>query len=126
MYLFFKHLHMSLAMLSLLGFIVRSIWAFTGSNLLNKKVVKVLPHIIDTFLLISAIVLVVMIGIYPFTASGAWITAKVIALFFYIGFGTMTIKRAKSQTQRAVFFVLAIATFIFIFATARLHAIPGL
>ena len=117
---------MTLAIVSILGFTLRSVWAFQDSLWLHKKAVKILPHIIDTLLLLTAIALVITLGVYPFTAEGTWLTAKVIALVFYIGFGMMTIKKAKNQTQRAVFFVLSIATFGFIYMTARLHAIPGL
>ncbi|MCK5881144.1 MAG: SirB2 family protein, partial [Sinobacterium sp.] len=60
-YMAFKHLHMTLALLSFIGFVVRSFWAAKGSSLLSNKWVKVVPHIIDTLLLLSAISLVIII-----------------------------------------------------------------
>ena len=116
MYAAFKHIHMLCAVLSLFGFILRSVWAFQGSELLNKKLVKVLPHIIDTVLLASAIGLAITIQQYPFTSH--WLTAKLLALVAYIMFGMLTLKRAKNNQQRTIFFILSLASFFYIAAVA--------
>src|SRR5690606_18120899 len=113
----FKHTHMLCALLSFIFFITRGIWAFQGSALLQKKWVKISPHIIDTVLLLSAIGLVIAIRQYPFVSL--WVTAKLIGLVAYIAFGIMTLKKVKNTQQRAVFFGLSIATFGYIFMVAR-------
>ena len=119
MYAAFKHSHMLLAMISFLLFLIRATWAFQGSNLLQKKVVKILPHVIDTFLLLTAIGLMIQLSQYPFIHG--WVTGKLLGLIAYIGFGMMVIKRAKNNQQRGIFFVLTVLTFIYIFLTARTH-----
>lgn len=119
MYAAFKHSHLLLVLISFLFFLVRSTWAFQGSSLLQKKIVKILPHIIDTFLLLSAIGLMVQLGQYPFVTG--WVTGKLFGLIAYIIFGTFVIKRAKNQQQRGIFFALAVASFIYIYFTARTH-----
>ncbi|CAA0082764.1 Protein YchQ [BD1-7 clade bacterium] len=111
MYMALKHSHMMLALLTFLFFLTRSTWAFQGSALLEKKFVKIAPHIIDTFLLLTAIGLVLVTGFYPFVYG--WVTAKIFALVAYIVFGLFTIKKAKNNTQRAVFFTLAVVTFLY-------------
>jgi len=121
MYMAFKHIHMTLALISILSFILRSIWAFQGSALLQKKLVKIAPHIIDTLLLLSAIALMLQTNIYPFTPAGAWLSAKLIALVLYIIFGVMTLKKAKNNPQRAIYFTLSLISFGYIFAVARAH-----
>ncbi len=118
-YIALKHIHMLCAMLSIFGFITRSIWAFRGSPLLQKKFVKIAPHIIDTLLLLSAIGLVVTTHQYPFVSG--WITAKLFALVAYIVLGVLTLKKAKNNQQRVVFFALALLSFIYIVLVAKSH-----
>lgn len=125
-YMAFKHSHMALALLSLISFVTRSYWAAKASHLLEKKWVKICPHIIDTFLLLSAIGLIFIIKVYPFTAAGAWLTAKIIALVVYIIFATLTLKKAKTSFSRLVFFSIALFSFAYIGYTAKAHTVVGL
>lgn len=116
MYLAFKHLHSTLALISIIGFIARFALCFVNPKTLQKKWLKIAPHIIDTFLLLSAFALMFLLQQYPFVNH--WLTAKVIALLAYIGFGLMTLKFAKANMQRVIFGLLAIASFGYIMATA--------
>ena len=96
---------------------------FIDSPLLQKKAVRVLPHIIDTLLLASAIALTITIQQYP--VQDAWLSAKVAALIAYIIFGTFALKRGKTQAIRATCFVISLLIFAYIVAVARTHqAIP--
>jgi uncharacterized membrane protein SirB2 len=61
--------------------------------------VRVLPHLVDTVLLGSAIAMAMISAQYPFAVN--WLTAKLIGLLIYIGCGTMAFKRARSKAQRA-------------------------
>jgi uncharacterized membrane protein SirB2 len=117
MYTALKHSHMLLAFISIFGFIVRSIWAFKGSDLLQKKIVKIAPHIIDTLLLLTAIGLMIISAQYPFVS--AWVTAKFLGLVAYIILGVFTLKKAKNNQQRALFFTLALLTITYIVVVAR-------
>jgi len=58
-YPMFKHLHMTLALVSLLLFIYRWSLALAGSDRLQQKWLKILPHINDTFLLLFGVLLAV-------------------------------------------------------------------
>jgi len=83
---------------------------------LQKKWVRISPHVIDTVLLLSAISLCVISGQYPF-AEG-WLTVKFIALFAYIGLGVFALKRGKTKAIRSGFFAAAILTFVFMVSVA--------
>jgi len=83
----------------------------TDSAMMQKKWVKVVPHIVDTFLLISALVLCVILSQYPF-ATG-WLTEKFIGLLLYIFFGLLALKIGKDKKIKTVGFVLAIGTIAF-------------
>jgi len=117
-YLIVKKLHMSAAGLSFLGFLLRGYWMLSGNVLLRAKLSKVLPHIIDTVLLASAIYLVAVSQYYPFRYN--WVTAKLILLVVYIVTGTIALKRGRSKQVRILALMLAIASISAIFALATL------
>lgn len=111
-----KLIHMSAAFISISLFLLRVFWVFSDSKMITKKWVKIVPHVNDTVLLVSAIFLAIGIHQYPFSYD--WLTAKLIALLLYIIFGMFALKRAKSKKNKAVFFVLALMTFGYIVMTA--------
>jgi len=115
-YLVVKKIHMSAAVLSFLGFLLRGYWMMMGSKLLNAKPTKVLPHIIDTVLLGSAIYLVFASQMYPFVVN--WITAKVILLIAYILLGTVALKRGKTKKVKIGAFVVSVLIICAIFGIA--------
>lgn len=115
-YLALKHFHMTCAILSGAFFLLRGGWMLADSALLQRRWVKIAPHIIDTLLLASAIGLAVWSAQYPFAQS--WLTAKLVALLFYIGLGTVALKRGKTKTVRVAAFVAALAAFAYIVAVA--------
>ena len=82
---------------------------------------RIVPHVVDTFLLASAIGLMVLIGQYPF-AQG-WLTGKLIGLVLYIVLGTVALKRGRTRVVRGAAFVAAVAVFVWIGMTARMHSL---
>ncbi|MGL4249524.1 MAG: SirB2 family protein [Aeromonas sp.] len=102
-----KHLHMTLAMVSLLLFLYRWALALAGSARLQQKWLKILPHINDTFLLLFGILLAVTLQMS--LGQQPWLMAKLIALLCYIGLGVMALKRpARSKTLVAGVAALAL------------------
>ncbi|WP_461481216.1 SirB2 family protein [Porticoccus sp.] len=120
MYLVIKNAHVTFALISIALFVLRATWSVVESPKLQQKWAKIAPHVIDTLLLACAIYLMIASGQYPF-AQG-WLTAKLLALFVYIGVGTFAIKRGKTAGSRMLFSLLAIATFCYIFAVAITHS----
>lgn len=112
-----KHLHMSFALLSGSLFILRGVWMLRASAMLQRRWVRIAPHIVDTVLLASAIWLAVWSGQYPFEQG--WLTAKVVALVGYIGLGMVALKRGKTPGVRAAAFAGALLLFVYILAVAR-------
>lgn len=115
-YLAIKHLHMSCAALSGGFFFVRGIWMLRGSALLQRRWVRIVPHIVDTLLLASALTLALWSHQYPFAQS--WLTAKLLALVIYIVLGTIALKRGKTRNIRLFAFIGALATFGYIVMVA--------
>lgn len=115
-YLAIKHLHISCAILSGSFFLLRGIWMLRDSDMLQRRWVKVVPHVVDTLLLASALVMVFWSGQYPFVQG--WLTAKVLALVAYIVLGTIALKRGKTKSVRTWAWLAALATFAYIVAVA--------
>lgn len=115
-YLALKHVHVACVVLSGLGFTLRGVWMILGSPLLRARATRIAPHVIDTLLLGSAILLAWQSGQYPF-AQG-WLTAKFFGLLAYIACGTLALKRGRTPRIRAAFFVLALLAYAYIVAVA--------
>jgi uncharacterized membrane protein SirB2 len=115
-YLAIKYLHITSVALSGSFFLLRGFWMLRESDMLQQRWVKVLPHIIDTLLLSSALIMVFWSAQYPFVQP--WLTAKLIALIAYIGLGTVALKRGKTKAVRTWAWVAALATFAYIVAVA--------
>ena len=115
-YLVLKHAHMTLAALSGTLFLVRGVWMLADSPLRQRAWVKSMPHMIDSLLLATAIILAWWSGQSPL--ANAWLTAKVAALIAYILLGSVALKYGKTRLARGAAFVAALACFGYIVATA--------
>ena len=115
-YLAIKHIHITFAALSGGFFLLRGLWMLLDSPMLQQRWVRIVPHVVDTLLLTSALALVFWSGQYPFVQS--WLTAKVLALVAYIVLGTIALKRGKTKGVRTLALLAALATFAYIVAVA--------
>jgi uncharacterized membrane protein SirB2 len=122
-YLMLKTLHVSCVVLSGAGFFLRGLWMFTASPLLERRWVRVVPHLVDTLLLTSAVALAVLSGQYPFAQP--WLTAKLCALLVYILCGTMALKRGRTRAVRVVYFVAALLVLAYIVSVAMARSPLG-
>ena len=122
-YLLLKHLHVTCVVISISGFFLRGVWMLRDSPLLDRLWVKVVPHVNDTLLLAGAIGLSVVQQQYPFVHG--WVTAKVLGLLGYIGFGMFALRRGSSKTVRAGFWLASLASFAYIVSVALPQNPPG-
>lgn len=111
--------HVTCAIASISFFCIRAVWMMIDSPLLEHRLVRVLPHIVDTVLLLSAVALTFQINHFPFLNS--WLTVKFFALVAYIVLGTVALKRGKTKRHRTVAFVMAVLVFGFIVSVAYYH-----
>ena len=116
MYLLVKQLHVACVLLSLAGFVVRGALMAARAPLARSRRVRVAPHVVDTALLGSAIWPAWGSHQYPFVHG--WLTAKVLGLLAYIGFGTMALKHGRTLRVRLVFFFVALVAVPYIVAVA--------
>ena len=95
-----KTLHLTFILLSLSSFIGRVIISEIKPALLEIKIIKIAPHIINSILIISGIALIFQ-GNWLDSDYG-WIIAKVFVLFIYIGLGILALK-LKGQNKWLAF-----------------------
>lgn len=115
-YFWIKSLHTVAAFATISGFVVRGFWMISRSDTLNRKVVRILPHIIDTVLLMAAIALIVILKLD--VLAQPWLLAKIAGLIAYIVLGTVAIKRGPTMQIRIIAFVSAVAVFAYIVGIA--------
>jgi uncharacterized membrane protein SirB2 len=124
-YLLVKQIHMASAAASFSLFLLRGIWMLRQSPRLRALWVRILPHLIDTLLLASAIALAVMSRQYP--VEQHWLTAKVVALLLYIGLGMVALKRGRTRTVRTLAWLAALGVFVYIVVVAvSRNPLPGI
>ena len=111
-----KLIHISCAAISVSGFFYRGVLKLYAPRQLHRKWLKITPHIIDTLLLTSALILMIQQSLYP--TDQPWVLTKLVLLVLYIGLGLMTLRFAKTRRHILLSFVLAILCFSYIVAVA--------
>lgn len=111
-----KLVHQSAVALSLVGFFVRGVAALSGARWLRFRIARIMPVIVDTVLLVSAIGLAWTLRLSPLAAP--WLLAKIIALVVYIALGVIALKPAAPLPVRAASWVAALVVFGYIASVA--------
>ncbi|MDV6341518.1 SirB2 family protein [Nitrosomonas sp. Is35] len=115
-YALLKMIHVSSVILSYSLFFLRGIWLIRDSTSLRQRWVKILPHIIDTVLLTSAVFLAMVIQQNPLQDS--WLTAKIAGLLLYIALGMVAMRFGKTRRAKIIAWVAAQCVFIYIVLVA--------
>ena len=115
-YVLLKIIHVGSVVVSYLLFFLRGVWLLQDSANLRYRWVKILPHVVDTILLTSAIALAMIIQQNPLNDS--WLTSKVIGLLLYIGLGMIAMRFGKTRRTRIIAWVAAQCVFIYIVMVA--------
>ena len=116
MYLMLKYVHVTTAVATVSGFLLRGYWMLTESESLRHPVVKITPHIVDTLFLAAGIGMVWLLHLNPLAQP--WLLAKFAGLIAYILLGTVAIKRGPTKQIRTLALVGAVAVFAYIAGVA--------
>ena len=116
MYATLKFIHVSSAVLTLAGFVLRGYWMLSGSGLLARRSVRIAPHVIDTVFLLSGIGLILQMRLQ--VLQNDWLLIKFAALLAYILLGAVALTRGRTRSIRLSAFVLALLTFGYIAGVA--------
>ena len=118
-----KTIHIVFVALSFTGFFVRGIWMLKDSKLLQQRWVRISPQIVDTVLLVSAIVLAVQLRVSPL--EQAWLMAKIIALLLYIAAGLVALRFGRSRRIRLNAWLFGLVIYLYIVSIALSKSVMG-
>lgn len=112
-YLPLKNFHLLTVAITAVMFLLRFYWLQTGSATLQRRWVRIVPHLNDTLLLLSGVLLVMMTHFYPFTPQGNWLTEKLFGVIIYIALGAIALgRRPRSQKVRWIAFIVALIALV--------------
>ncbi|MDA1075843.1 MAG: SirB2 family protein, partial [Proteobacteria bacterium] len=114
-----KSFHIILAYLTVIGFVIRAFWSLTASTMLSQKWVRIVPHVVDTLLLVLGVSMAISLSLSP---VAGWLGAKLIGLVCYIGFGVLTM-RAQTTSLKIAGLIGALLSVGYIFAVAFSRAV---
>jgi uncharacterized membrane protein SirB2 len=123
-YLALRHLHITLAVVSVAIFTLRGGLMLAGSALVDTAWLRYPSYAVDTLLLTTALILISIIHQYPF--ANGWLTMKVALLVVYILLGSLALRRGGSRRIRIAALAGALLTVAFLFTVARAHHPLGL
>jgi uncharacterized membrane protein SirB2 len=111
-----KVVHVSCAFLSISGFTLRGYWLICDDPRLRARLTRVLPHLLDTLLLASAIGMLLVWHANPLAIG--WLSAKIAALLLYIGLGMVAFRFGRTRAVRIATFSMALLTAFYIVTVA--------
>ncbi|MEM9315841.1 MAG: SirB2 family protein [Pseudomonadota bacterium] len=112
-----RNIHVICAYATGAGFALRGMLALTQSTVLDHRLVKTIPHLVDTLLLGSALAMLYRLSLSPLQAP--WLSAKIVALLAYIGFGLLMLRFGRSRARRLAGFIGGLLTYGYIVGAAH-------
>jgi len=112
-----KDIHVFCAYTTGIGFFLRGVLIICQSPLRQYRIVKTLPHIIDSGLLISGFLMAYYWAISPMEQP--WLLAKLIALPLYILFGLVMIRWGSTEGRRWIGLTCGLLIYSYIVGAAH-------
>jgi len=111
-----KTLHLSLALLTFCGFVIRGIWMLRASPLTQHPLTRIAPHVVDALFLASGIMLVLQLHLA--VLQNSWLLAKFGGLIVYIVLGAIALRHGQTLRMRSLAFIGALLAFVYIIGAA--------
>ena len=111
-----KLVHQTAVALSLTGFFVRGAASLAGAGWVASRAARTLPHVVDTVLLLSALMLAWMLRLTP--GNAPWLLAKVVGLVAYVALGVVALRPGRSPGVRMAAWLAALVTACWIVSVA--------
>ena len=119
-YLLIKNIHIGLALLSGSSDVARGFWVLlAGSGAPWQRRVNRISYMVDTGLLLAALLLLIIFSFAPLSA--AWLQAKLLLLVLYVVFGALAFRDKYTLSMRWLAYLAALLCFAGMYYSARLH-----
>ncbi|MCC6202764.1 MAG: SirB2 family protein [Gammaproteobacteria bacterium] len=123
MYTALKSIHLTCAVLSICGYLLRGWWMLRESPLLNHRLTRILPHTVDAIFLGSGIWLAILLRYLPHQQP--WFAAKLLGILAYILLGLVALRRGRTKTIRATTWIASLACFAYVVGAARTKSVAS-
>jgi len=110
-----RAVHVGAAALSIVLFLWRGSFLVARPDAPRAPWLRVVPHVVDTVLLVSALWLAWQLGA---AGTRGWLPPKVVGVVVYIGLGMVALKWGRSRGTRTAAFVGAVLAFAYVVSVA--------
>jgi uncharacterized membrane protein SirB2 len=114
-----KQLHLLTVAITITLFLLRFYWQRSSSAMMMRRWVRILPHVNDTLLLITGVMLVMITHFYPFSPQGSWLTEKLLGVIIYIALASVALsRRPRTDRTRWIAFIVALIALVIVIKLA--------
>ncbi|WP_370978161.1 SirB2 family protein [Agaribacterium sp. ZY112] len=111
-FILLKHLHVWCVVLSVMLFCVRLSWLRKQNELLKKRIVRILPHLIDNLMMISGIGMMLILHYHQYLPN--WLALKLVLLGSYIMFGLLAMRKKQARLITSSLALLSVFTIVWL------------
>jgi uncharacterized membrane protein SirB2 len=122
-FLLLKYIHILSIAASFALLFIRGVWLLQSYPPAQERWVRILPHIVDSVLLLSALG---MLHVHAAAGSGDWMSVKLGLIAIYAAALVYLAKLARNLLQKSAAWFLASLTFLFIASVSVLHDPRGI
>ena len=122
--LFLKYVHIVCVAASFALFFVRGLWIIRSYPQSQERWARILPHVVDTALVISAVWL--LFSSPQKGWPGDWLTIKLLLIAAYVALAQYVFHVARGLVTRMLLWVMALLVFLFVTTVAVLHDPRGI
>lgn len=123
-FLFLKYVHIVCVAASFALFFVRGLWIIRSYPRSEEAWARILPHAVDTLLLISAVWL--LFSSPQKGWPGEWLTVKLVLIAVYVALAQYVFRVARGPVTRMLLWVTALLVFLFATTVAVLQTPRGI
>lgn len=114
-----RFVHIAAVLASGVLFFLRGLALAVESPWVRAAPIRYVSYTIDTILLTAALMLMTIVQQYPFVHG--WLTAKVVLLVLYIGFGMAAFWSGRDSESQLRYWAAGLVVYAFIVSIARAH-----
>jgi len=111
-----KDLHVTLAILTVTGFVLRGFWMMRASPLSQQPLTRIAPHVIDALFLATGVAMIIRLHLA--VMQNNWLLAKFAGLIVYIVLGSIALRYGRTRCIRIAAFAGALLAFAYVVGAA--------
>lgn len=123
-FILLKYIHIVSVAVSFALFFVRGLWIIRSYPHIEERWTRILPHVVDTVLLISAVWMLMSLPGKGW--PGDWLTLKLLLIVLYVALAQYVFRAARGTVIRILLWAVALLAFLFVTTVAVLKDPRGI